>query len=101
MRVEGKKETPNVTQSQPNANPNIKKILLPIVTLGVLQPLQHVSNGWGGGRALSYGEYIQTACVLLVQLDDCRDLVADGIPDRLERRPEGRREGGRDAWMGR
>lgn len=60
-----------------------ERILLSIVTLGILQPLQHVRERRGGGRALGYTEQVQSVCVLLVKLEDGRDLVTDGISDGL------------------
>lgn len=68
------------------------RILLSVVTLSILQPLQHVSDWWGDGRALSYSEQVQTVCVLFIQLQGCIDLVTDGVSNRLESSPEGKKK---------
>lgn len=92
-RVKRKKKTLNMTQTQTTAPQALtQRILLSKMTLGILQPLQHVSHWREGGRALCYSEQIQIVGVLLVQLGHCRDLVTEGISDRLERGPEGKRK---------
>lgn len=59
------------------------RILLLVMTLCSLQPLQHVADGWSDGRALRYGAQVQTGPVLLVELQDCGHLVADGLSQML------------------
>lgn len=63
-----------------------ERILLPVVTLCILQPLQHIGDGRCGGRSRRHRRRIQAVFVLLVELEGCRYLVTDGIFDRLQRR---------------
>lgn len=63
-----------------------ERILLPVVTLCILQPLQHIGDGRCGGRSRRHRRRIQAVFVLLVELEGCRYLVTDGIFDRLKRR---------------
>lgn len=73
-----------------------ERILSSVVAFCILQPLHHVRERRGGGRALRHSQQVQTVCVLLVELEDYRHLVTDGVSDGLQRRPEGKRESG---WM--
>lgn len=63
-----------------------ERILLPVVTLCILQPLQHIGDGRCGGRSRRHRRRIQAFSVLLVELEGCRYLVTDGIFDRQQRR---------------
>lgn len=63
-----------------------ERILLPVVTLCILQPLQHIGDGRCGGRSRRHPRRIQAVFVLLVEQEGCRYLVTDGIFDRLKRR---------------
>lgn len=62
-----------------------------MVALRILQPVQHVADGRGGGRAPRGCAQIQGGAVLRVELPDGRHLPADGLPRRLQRTPAMRR----------
>lgn len=72
-----------------------ERILLPVVTLRILQPLQHIRDGWCGGWSCRYCGQIQAVFALLVKLADCRNLVTDGIFDRLKGRSKGDKTDGK------
>lgn len=88
-------EESSFRNSEPTPLLRLKRILLPVVTLRILQPLQHVGDGWCGWWSCRQHRQIQAVFALLVKLQDCRDLVTDGIFDRLERRSER----GQGRWM--